>query len=119
VGSGGEVAAQPIAAAQEMLAQLVAKNVLEGVLQPLEQELTEALGLEEFEVIVGLDEAVEVRVGKYLLENLLVSYHRTAGGPEDEFDLRLSYNVKERYQVTYQTDERARQQVNLEYRWQF
>jgi hypothetical protein len=119
VSPGAQVAAGGETPLQEMLAGLVAQNLLEGVLHPLEEELTEALGLEEFEVIVGLDQPVELRVGKYLLKNLLASYHRTAGGPEDEFDLQLSYSIKDRYQVTYQTDEESRQQVRFEYRWQF
>jgi len=103
----------------DMLANAVASRIFHGVLSPLQEELSETLGLEQFDITVGLNQPVELRVGKYLVKDLLVSYRRTAGGPEEEYDLRVSYNVKGRYEVGWQSDERQRSEFAIEYRWRF
>jgi hypothetical protein len=103
----------------QILAGAVASRVFSGVLEPIEQELSEALGLEQLQVTVGLNQPVEFRVGKYLIKDLLVSYMRTAGGPTEEFDLRVSYKVSDKMQVSWNTDEQQQNRVAVEYRWQF
>ncbi|MBM3499962.1 MAG: hypothetical protein FJX74_14985 [Armatimonadetes bacterium] len=116
---GGQLASDRSQTVDEMIAGAVASRVFRGVLEPLEEELSETLGLEQFDIRVGLNQPVEFRVGKYLIDNLLVSYSRTAGGPEEEYDLRVSYKLKDRYQVTWHADERQQSAFAVEYRWQF
>ncbi|MGQ9732143.1 MAG: translocation/assembly module TamB domain-containing protein [Candidatus Zipacnadales bacterium] len=116
---GHEVVSDRDLTTDEMIAQSLATRAMRGVLEPLQEELADVLGLEEFEVIVGLNQPVQFRIGKYLIDDLLISYTRSAGGPEEQFDLRLSYNIKDRYSLSWHTDERKRQQIGVEYRWSF
>ncbi|MBM3473134.1 MAG: hypothetical protein FJX75_07710 [Armatimonadetes bacterium] len=103
----------------DMLANAVASRMFHGVLAPLQQELRETLGLEQFDITVGVNQPVELRVGKYLVKNLLVSYRRTAGGPDEEYDLRVSYQVKGRYETSWHSDERRRSEFAVQYQWRF
>jgi len=116
---GEEVVSGDAVSADQMVAQALSDRLMRGVLQPLEEEISSVLGLEQFQIGVGLNQPVQMRVGKYLVDNLLLSYERGAGGPDDEFDLRLSYALKDRYQATWHTDEDQRQEVTVEYTWQF
>jgi len=115
----GEAAAEEAQTADEMIARAVASRVFRGVLEPIEEELTESFGLEQFVITVGVNQPVEFRVDKYLVENLLVSYRRTAGGPEPESDLRVSYRLRGKYQLSWHTDDRQRSEFGVEYRWHF
>jgi hypothetical protein len=103
----------------DMLANAVASRMFHGVLAPLQQELSETLGLEQFDITVGVNQPVELRVGKYLVKDLLVSYRRTAGGTDEEYDLRVSYQLKGRYETSWHTDERGRSEFAVQYRWRF
>jgi hypothetical protein len=117
--AGGQAAADESQTIDQMIAGAVATRVFQGVLEPIEEELTETLGLEQFDIRVGLNQPVELRVGKYLVDNLLVSYMRTAGGPSEEYDLRVSYKLRDKYQITWHADRRQSSQFAVEYRWQF
>lgn len=116
---GEEIASGEAVSADQMVAQALSDRLMRGVLQPLEEEISSVLGLEQFQIGVGLNQPVQMRVGKYLVDNLLLSYERGAGGPNDEFDLRLSYALQDRYQATWHTDEDQRQEFTVEYTWQF
>ena len=55
-------------------------------------------------------------MGKYLLENLLVSYERFIGGGEaDRYDMTVSYRLKNNVFVAYTTNERNESRVKLTY----
>jgi hypothetical protein len=103
----------------DMIARALVTRAFRGVLEPLEAEVTRALGLEQFEVTVGLNQPVQLRVGKYLIDNLLVSYTRSAGGPDQRFDLRVAYDLRRKYQVSWHMNEREQNVLLFEYRWTF
>jgi len=107
------------ASSDDLLASLVGRQLLETVLGPLEQEVSSALGLSEFSLQVGVNEPVEFRVGKYIVKGLLLSYRRTSGGPRDQYDLNLSYEVRPKVTVTLHTDERSEKDLRVQYRWTF
>jgi hypothetical protein len=119
LGPGGELSTDQNQTVDQMIASAVASRVFGGVLEPIQEELSEVLGLEQFDIRVGLNQPVEFRVGKYLVDNLLVSYMRTAGGPNEEYDLRVSYKLRDKYQLTWHADERQQSEFAVEYRWQF
>lgn len=88
----------------EQFASLLGLGLKAEVFEPLEAELRAMLGLSEFQITFALNQPVEVRVGKYLLKDLLVSYQRSLA-PEAKIDwwLSLSYEVGPGMVVGYYT----------------
>jgi len=91
-------------ALSERFASLLGLGLQAGVFEPFEAELRSMLGLTEFQITFALNQPVEVRVGKYLLKDLLVSYQR-ALTPEERADwwLSVSYEVRPGTVVGYYT----------------
>ena len=85
------------------------------VFQPFEEDLKRLLGLSVFEVNFAFDQPVSLRLGGYLVENLLVTYRTSVLGPTEEYDLAVSYKVERRFQVGFSTDERDDHRVFVEY----
>lgn len=102
---GGLTAAGQIGgqALSQRFVSLLAMGLRAGVLEPLEAQLRQLLGLAEFSINFRLDQPVEVRVGKYIVRNLLVSYRRSVGSGEDEWWLSVSYEVLPGTVVSYYT----------------
>jgi autotransporter translocation and assembly factor TamB len=72
------------------------------VFEPLEAQLRSLLGLSEFAVSFGVNQPAELRVGKYLVKNLLVSYQRSLGtGSLEDWWLSVSYEVSPGNVVSY------------------
>ncbi len=90
-----------------------------AIFEPLEQQLRRALGLSEFSVNFTFNQPVEIRIGKYLVENLLVSYRTALGTQDEEYDMTVSYEVGRSLRISYTTDERNRSRVQLERVWVF
>lgn len=92
---GLATATSAVDALSERFVSLLGLGLQAGVFEPLEAELRAMLGLSEFQITFALNQPVEVRVGKYLLKDLLVSYQR-ALTPEERVDwwLSVSYEVK-------------------------
>lgn len=116
---GDEVSRDHTQTVDQMIASAIAYRVFSGVLAPLEEELIETLGLEQFEIAVGVNQPLEFRVGKYLVRDLLVSYMRTAGGPDHQYELRVTYQLKKNMQVGWYADERGTNAFAIEYAWRF
>lgn len=90
-----------------------------AIFEPIEQELRRTLGLSELSLNFAFNQPVEIRIGKYIMEDLLVSYRTALGGRDDEYDLTVSYVISEKTRVSYTTDERNRHRVQIERVWQF
>lgn len=90
-----------------------------AIFEPIEQELRRTLGLSELSLNFAFNQPVEIRLGKYLMEDLLVSYRTAFGGADDEYDLTVSYVIDDRTRVSYTTDERDRHRIQVERVWQF
>ncbi|NSW55810.1 MAG: translocation/assembly module TamB domain-containing protein [Armatimonadetes bacterium] len=104
----------------EQALNLLAAGFRARVFDPIESELRRILGLSEFNVTFGFDQAVDIRLGKYLLKDLLVSYERSFGATGiDEYDLSVSYRLKNRLRVAYTTDERGDHRIKLSYDMDF
>ncbi len=85
------------------------------VFQPFEEDLKQLLGLSVFEVNFAFDQPVSLRLGGYLVEDLLVTYRTSVLGPNEEYDLAVSYTVERKFQVGFSTDERDDHRVFVEY----
>jgi len=86
------------------------------VFQPFEEELKQLLGLSVLQVNFAFDQPVSVRLGGYLVEDLLVTYDTEVGaGQEQEYDIGVSYKVRDRFELSYRTDERGNNRMFVEY----
>ncbi len=93
---------------------LLAAGFRATILRPLEEQIKQALGLDQFTVLFGFDQPVDVRIGKHVMENLLVSYrHNVVSEFEDEWDLSLSYELPRRLRVSFATDEKGDSQFRI------
>jgi hypothetical protein len=89
-----------------------------AVFEPIEQQLRRALGLSELSLNFAFNQPIEIRLGKYLMEDLLVSYRTALGGPDGEYDLSVSYVVSGSTRVSYTTDERDSHRLQVERVWE-
>jgi hypothetical protein len=100
----------------EQALNILAAGFKTAVLEPVEAELVRVLGLTEFSINFGFNQEVDLRVGKYLIRNLEVSYRRSLGRAGGEgYLLGLSYRLKDRLHVTYTTNELGESRVQASY----
>jgi autotransporter translocation and assembly factor TamB len=103
---------------QEFLASLANAFRLR-VFQPLQDELMRALGLSELGVTFAFNEPVTVKVGKYLVRNLEISYSRPVSSEFDQYDLDLSYQLPAGLKITYHSDELEDHRLQIGYSWSY
>ncbi len=85
---------------------LLAAGFRAAIFRPVEEQIKQALGLDQFTVMFGFDQPIDVRIGKYVMEDLLVNYrHTVVSETEDEWDLGLSYELPRKFRVSFTTDE--------------
>lgn len=90
------------------------------VFQPFQEDLKEILGLSVFEVSFAFDQPVDVRLGGYLIEDLLITYETSVYGATDtQYELGVSYKVERRFELTFETDEENDNRFLVEYVHQF
>lgn len=89
------------------------------VFQPIEEELRRLLGLDELGISFAFDQPISLQVGKYVVQNLLVSYERPIGESVDQYDLRVSYQLPGGLRITYHNDERNDNRVEIGYTFTF
>jgi hypothetical protein len=85
------------------------------VFEPFEDELKRALGLDQLTVHFTYDQPVSVKLGKYLLQDLLITYERSMAEGPDIYDLNVSYILPRGIRVSYHTDERGDHRVEVGY----
>ncbi|MCD6359781.1 MAG: translocation/assembly module TamB domain-containing protein, partial [Armatimonadetes bacterium] len=85
------------------------------VFQPFAEDLKQMLGLSMLEVSFAFDQAVQIKVGKYLVQDLLVTYQTAMLGTADEWEMGVSYKVSDRYEVSFRTDYRRDSQMLVQY----
>jgi hypothetical protein len=111
--AGGEAETGTVS---EQALNVLAAGFRATIFEPIESELMRLLQLSEFNVRFGFNQEVEVRLGKYLVKDLLVSYQHSVGGSgDDRYQLSLSYRLKNRVFVAYTTNERNENRVKLTY----
>jgi len=95
---------------------LLAAGFRAAIFRPIEEQIKQALGLDQFTVMFGFDQPIDVRIGKYVMEDLLVNYrHTVVSDTEDEWDLGLSYELPRRFRVSFTTDEESDTQFRISY----
>ncbi len=86
------------------------------IFQPFEEDLKELLGLSVFEVGFAFNQPVDVRIGGYLVENLLITYETSlVGHAETQYELEVSYKVQRQFELTYGTDSEGDNRFLVEY----
>jgi len=63
----------------------------------------------------AFNQPLEVKVGRYLVKDLLVTYQRSLTGDEEAFDLEISYKIQNEVEVSYQTDETDEDKLLIQY----
>ncbi len=114
--SGGGGTGNLADALSEQALQALAAGFRAAIFKPIESELAKALGLSEFTISFGFNQAMGVRLGKYLIKDLLVSYQRSiAGGAGEQYLLSISYRLRDQFRVAYTTDELGHSRVKVTY----
>lgn len=85
------------------------------IFQPFAEDLKKMLGLSMFEISFAYDHPVQIKVGKYLIENLLVTYQASMLGVDNEWEAAVSYQVSDRYKVSFQTNHLNNSRLFVEY----
>jgi hypothetical protein len=91
---------------REQLGQAFVGAFIPEITSPIEQAISEALGLEEFAIIYDFGSETHFQLTKQLLGRLYLTYRRTLSGPRSEFLWKLAYRLKRRLQLSYSADER-------------
>jgi autotransporter translocation and assembly factor TamB len=112
-GVGGEASVGQVLSDQFLATLATAFRV--RVFQPIEEELKRALGLSELGITFAFNQPVTLQVGKYVLENLLVSYEQPLLEGGGRYDIRVSYELPAGLRITYHTDERNINQFEIGY----
>ena len=90
----------------QRFANLLAVGFREALFTPIQASLQRFLGLQELSVTFSFDQPLEVRMGKYVAQDFLVSYRYSLVGPRNEYwNLALSYELTNKYRVSYGTNE--------------
>ncbi len=98
----------------EQFMGLLAAGFRTKIFEPLEEELKSLLGLSEFSVYFAFEQPLEVRIGKYVMKDLSVSYrHTVVAETTDKWDLSLSYELPRRLRFSYSTNESGEAQVRI------
>ena len=104
----------PVLPTQEVeVFRLVQGWAVSQVTAQIEERLRRGLDLDQLQLNLGANQRMDLRVGKYLVKDLLVSYRQAIGAAEFDFD--VSYRLPQSYQLRYHTDETGRNEVRLEY----
>ncbi len=77
------------------------------------------LGFEELSLGYDPIDRLTLNISRHLFGPLYVSYYRTLTALQERFDLKLSFRVKDRYQISYDLDEQHTQKFLLEGVWKF
>lgn len=85
------------------------------IFQPFEEELRQLFGLSVLEVDFAFDQPVALRIGGYLVEDLLVTYQTSILGAHEGYDIAVSYRVERQYEISYRTDETSNHRLLIEY----
>jgi len=84
------------------------------IFQPFAEDLKRMLGLSMLEVSFAYEHPVQIKLGKYFIENLLVTYE-TRLGAENEWEAGVSYRVSNSYEVSFETNHLNNHRLLVEY----
>jgi len=90
------------------------------IFQPFQEDLRDILGLSVFEVSFAFDQPVDVRLGGYLIEDLLITYETSVyGATETDYELEVSYRIERRFELTYGTNDENDNRLLVQYVYDF
>ncbi len=112
---------------ERFLAQLSATafpRLESRILSPLAEAIIGTGAVDTLTVRGVLAGAPTIEVGKFLLKDVYATFRHTftaqsRPGTPDEFEFKLSYRVRDRYQVSFSTNEQGDDRLSVEYRVRF
>ncbi|MCS6858775.1 MAG: translocation/assembly module TamB domain-containing protein [Abditibacteriales bacterium] len=105
---------------QRQLLRLVqVAPAVETLFSEFEESLHALFGLELFSLEYRPGAPTHVRLGKALGRDLFVTYRRSVSGSTQTYSLRLDYRLKGQMLLGFETDERRRQQITLDWTFRF
>lgn len=119
---GGALGLQPDnaqALLSERVVETMAAALRAQVFAPLEEELQRLLGLSQLGITFAYDQPVSVQVGKYLVENLLVTYRHTFADAPSGYEMELSYRLPSGLSVNLYQREDGDSRFEIGYRRSF
>ena len=84
-----------------------------------EESLYSLFGIELFSLEYRPGEPTSIRLGKALGRDFFVTYRRSVSGSTQTYSLRLDYRLKGQMLLGFETDERHRQQITLDWTFRF
>jgi len=107
------------AAFQKEAMAALASGVHAALLMSVEEKLIEALGLTELSINYSFDQSMSLRIGKYVIKDLLVTYQRNLDETNPQFDFKMAYVVKSNFAVSVSTNERENNAFSIEWKKRF
>jgi len=98
---------------------LLAMGFRTTIFEPIEEQLKRTLGLSELSINFTFDQPLELRIGKYMIKNFLVTYHTVMGEFRNEWEMGLSYELPRGLRVAFTTDDQNENLVQIEYTTNF
>lgn len=103
---------------QEEVEGLLTANLRLHLFDPFEQRVEEAFNLSEFRLEYDSEENIQLKLGKNLVKNLLVSY-ATTFSEEPKKALSLSFEFSKNKVLSYSVDEKQDYKLGLGLRYRF
>ena len=86
---------------QQEMTQLLTANIVPGVLEPVEQALAQAFGLQEVAFSFGRLEPLNVQISRRLFDGVSATFWRTLATGEEQSEWKLSYDLSKRLSLSY------------------
>ena len=83
------------------MTQLLTANIVPGVLEPVEQALAQAFGLQEVAFSFGRLEPLNVQISRRLFDGVSATFWRTLATGEEQSEWKLSYDLSKRLSLSY------------------
>ena len=103
---------------QEEVEGLLTANLRLHLFDPFEQRVEKTFNLSEFRLEYDSEKNIQLKMGKNLVKNLLVSY-ATTFSEEPEKDLSLSFEFSKNKVLSYSVDEKQDYKLGLGLRYRF
>ena len=106
------------------LGQAFSSALIATVFRPVEEAFQNALGLDEFELEMGYDEPLRVKIGDRIFNKFYVDYTRVIGTPQITYtdvleEIKLSYRLRRALELQISTDQDREMSLGVEGRVRF
>jgi hypothetical protein len=104
---------------RQLISLVQVAPAFETFFSEFEESLHSLFGIELFSLEYRPGEPTAIRLGKALGRDFFVTYRRSVSGSTPTYSLRLDYRLKGQMLLGFETDERRRQQITLDWTFRF